>query len=80
MVMGRGLLAGLLLRQASGGDAPPPRVPPHLCNRRWRFLCECGYGWRATLDAVVRDGRVAEPRQACTSCHQWVTGRIDSDT
>jgi len=72
-----GPLARLARLQALGRDVVPPRIPPHLCGRRWRHLCDCGLTWTSgPADAVLEDNRIAAPRVQCTSCHQWVRGRL----
>lgn len=52
--------------------------PPHLQGIEWRYLCECGYGWRHTSDAVWRGAGWVGPPMACVGCHQWILGRAQT--
>jgi hypothetical protein len=69
-------LVGLFLAHANDREVSPHRpVPPmHLCDRRWRFSCECGSTYHATGDAVWRQEGWRSPRKQCVICHAWNDG------
>lgn len=60
------------------GDAREtrPSLPPHLHEREWRFICECGYSWKATADPVWREAAWRAPVRECVNCHDWREGRL----
>lgn len=64
-----------------GTDMVPRRTlpPPHLCDRRFRYVCECGLSWYIKGDAVLRDGVWRAPVRACLQCHATPEGALSEE-
>jgi hypothetical protein len=72
-----GPLLAAFRENLAGRDPVPPDVPPHLHDRKWRFVCECGLTWHWRGSAVVTAGKVTAPRRACEVCRTNVAGRLE---